>query len=148
MPTSTRFAVAVHVLTALAVGDGKPMRSEDIAYSANTGAVVIRGLLSRLNDAGLTQSRLGAGGGATLAKPAEKIRLLEVYEAVEDTEMFSTHRTPPCADCAVGGNILAALEPSLSRARQALEDELAKVTVADIAAEVARLGKFSMPLVW
>lgn len=148
MPTSTRFAVAVHVLTALAVSDGKPLRSEDLAYSANTGAVVIRGLLSRLNDAGLTRSQLGAGGGALLAKPAEKIRLLDVYEAVEDTELFSVHRTPPCENCAVGGNILEAIRPTLSRARTALEDELGKTTIADIAAEVARLGKFSIPLVW
>src|SRR6202011_3113939 len=69
MPTSTRFVVSVHVLTALAVSDGKPMRSEDLAYSANTSPVVIRGLLSRLNDVGLTRSQLGAGGGALLAKP-------------------------------------------------------------------------------
>ena len=54
MPTSTRFAVAVHMLTALAVSDGAPLRSEDLAYSVSTGAVVIRGLLSRLSDAGLT----------------------------------------------------------------------------------------------
>lgn len=148
MPTSTRFAVAVHVLTALAVSDGKPLRSEDLAYSANTGAVVIRGLLSRLSDAGLTRSQLGAGGGALLAKPAEKIRLLDVYEAVEDTELFSVHRTPPCENCAVGGNILEAIRPTLSRARTALEDELGKTTIADIAAEVARLGKFSIPLEW
>jgi len=148
MPTSTRFAVAVHILTALAVSDGKPMRSEDIAYSANTGAVVIRGLLSRLIEAGLTRSQLGAGGGALLAKPAEKIRLLDVYEAVEDTELFSLHRTPPCENCAVGGNIIQAMQPVLTRARTALETELAKTTVADIATEVARLGKFSLPLVW
>jgi Rrf2 family protein len=148
MPTSSRFAVAVHILTALAVSDSKPLRSEDIAYSANTGAVVIRGLLSRLSDAGLTRSQLGAGGGALLAKPAGKIRLLDVYEAVEDTELFSLHRTPPCETCAVGGNILDAIKPTLGRARKALEDELAKVTIADIAAKVARLGKFSIPLVW
>ncbi len=148
MPTSTRFAVAVHVLTALAVSDGKPLRSEDIAYSANTGAVVIRGLLSRLSDAGLTRSQLGAGGGALLAKPAEKIRLLDVYQAVEDTELFSLHRTPPCETCAVGGNIIEAMRPTLLRARTALEDELASTTISDIAAKVARLGKFSIPLVW
>jgi Rrf2 family protein len=148
MPTSTRFAVAVHMLTALAVGDGAPLRSEDLAYSVNTGPVVIRGLLSRLSDAGLTRSQLGAGGGALLARPAEKIRLLDVYEAVEDTELFSLHRTPPCANCAVGGNILEAMQPTLMRARTALEDELATVTIADIAAEVARIGKFSMPLAW
>ncbi|WCM88495.1 Rrf2 family transcriptional regulator [Acidovorax sp. NCPPB 3576] len=148
MPTSTRFAVAAHILTALAVSDGKPLRSEDLAYSVNTGAVVIRGLLSRLNDAGLTRSQLGAGGGALLAKPAEAIRLLDVYQAVEDTEFFSMHRSPPCENCAVGGNIVAALQPTLGRARKALEDELANATIADIAAEVARLGHFSIPLVW
>ena len=148
MPTSTRFAVAVHMLTALAVSDGAPLRSEDLAYSVSTGAVVIRGLLSRLSDAGLTRSQLGAGGGALLARPAEKIRLLDVYEAVEDTELFSLHRTPPCENCAVGGNILEAMQPTLMRARRALEDELAKVTIADIAAEVARVGKFSLPLQW
>jgi len=148
MPTSTRFVVAVHILTALAVTDGKPLRSEDLAYSANTGAVVIRGLLSRLNEAGLTRSQLGAGGGAMLARPAQDIRLLDVYEAVEDTELFSVHRTPPCESCAVGGNILAALQPALTRARSALEDELADTTIADIAANLAKLGKFSIPLVW
>ena len=148
MPTSTRFAVAVHLLAALAVSDGAPLRSEDLAYSVNTGPVVIRGLLSRLNEAGLTRSQLGAGGGALLARPAQKIRLLDVYRAVEDTELFSLHRTAPCENCAVGGNILEAMEPALMRARQALEDELAKVTIADIAAEVARIGNFSIPLTW
>jgi Rrf2 family protein len=148
MPTSTRFAVAVHALAALAVSDGKPLRSEDLACSANTGPVVIRGLLSRLSDAGLTRSQLGAGGGTLLAKPAKKIRLLDVYEAVEDTELFSMHRNPPCEDCAVGGNILEAMRPALSRARKAMEHELSKTSIADVAAEVARLGKFSVPLAW
>ena len=148
MPTSTRFAVAVHTLAALAVSDGKPLRSEDLAYSANTGAVVIRALLSRLSDAGLTRSQLGAGGGTLLARPAAKIKLLDVYEAVEDTELFSMHRNPPCKTCAVGGNILEAMRPALTRARKALESELSKSTIADVAAEVARLGNFSVPLEW
>jgi Rrf2 family protein len=148
MPTSTRFVVAVHALAAIAVSGGKPLRSEDLAYSANTSAVVIRGLLSRLNEAKLTTSQLGAGGGALLAKPAAQIKLLDVYQAVEDPEIFSLHRTLPCENCAVGGNILAAMQPALDRARQALEMELAKVSVADIAEEVARLGKFTIPLQW
>ena len=44
--------------------------------------------------------------------------------------------------------ILEAIGPTLSRARKALEHELSKTTIADIAAEVARLGKFSVPLEW
>lgn len=147
MPTSSRFVVAVHVLTALAVSDGKPMRSEDIAFSANTGPVVIRGLLSRLGQAGLTTSQLGAGGGALLAKPAQEIRLLDVYEAVEDTDLFTFHRSAPCPSCAVGGNIQEALQPILDRARRAMERELASVSLEQVAKEVARIGKFSIPLV-
>ncbi|MDN3219689.1 Rrf2 family transcriptional regulator [Pseudomonas nunensis] len=145
MPTSTRFAVAVHALAALAVCGDRPVRSEDLAYSVGTSAVVVRGILSRLTAAKLTTSQLGAGGGALLAKPANEIRLLDIYRAVEDSEIFSLHRTPPCASCAVGGNILEALRPSLTRAREALETELANVSVADIAEEVARLGKFEIP---
>ena len=148
MPTSSRFVVAVHVLTALAVSDGKPLRSEDLAYSANTGAVVIRGLLSRLSEAGLTRSQLGAGGGALLAKPANEIRLLDIYKAVEDTVLFAQHRMPPCEKCAVGAHILQAIHPVLAKAQTALEDTLAAATIADMAAEVARLGKFSIPLTW
>lgn len=148
MPTSTRFVVAIHALTSLAVSGGKPLRSDDLAFSAQTGAVVIRGLLSRLNDAGLTTSRLGAGGGALLARPAENIRLLDVYQAVEDSRLFAQPRTPPCTTCPVGGNITEAISGPLDRARSAMENELASVSIADVAADVARLGEFSIPYEW
>ncbi|WP_446220115.1 Rrf2 family transcriptional regulator [Micromonospora sp. IBHARD004] len=148
MPTSSRFVVAVHALVALAVSGDKPLRSEDLAYSVSTSPAVIRGLFSRLSSAGLTKSQLGAGGGALLARPAEEVRLLEVYQAVEDTQLFTLHRTPPPRTCAVGGNIVDALQPTLARAREAFEAELARVTIADLAADVARLGKFTMPLEW
>lgn len=104
--------------------------------------------MSRLTEAGLTRSQLGQGGGAMLARPAAKIRLLDVYEAVEDTTLFSMHRLPPCKSCVVGGNIVEAFQPALDRAKAALEAELAKVTIADIARGVARLGRFEIPLVW
>jgi len=140
LPTSTRFAVAVHALTALAVNDGRPVRSEDLARSASTNPTVIRSLLCRLADAGFTTARLGAGGGALLARPAARIRLLDVYRAVEDSEVFSLPRRPPDETCPIGKHIHEAMQPTLIRARTALEDELAKVTIADIAQEIARHG--------
>ena len=141
MPTSTRFAVATHILTALAVTDGKPLRSEDLAFSVNTGAVVIRGLLSRLAEAGLTRSQLGSGGGALLAKAANEIRLLDVYRAVEDTELFAVHRQPPCATCPVGAGILGAINPVLTRAQEAMEAELGRTTIAEIAGLVTETAR-------
>src|SRR5882762_9105179 len=145
MATSTRFVLAIHVLASLAITDGKPMRSEDLAFSVQTNATFIRSLLSRLQEAGLTTSQLGTGGGALLAKPSAKIRLLDVYRAVEDREVFAYHRQGPNESCVVGKNIQEAIRPSLDQATQALERKLGGVTIADIAQEVARLGKFTIP---
>ena len=110
MAMSTRFVLAIHVLTSLAITDGKPMRSEDLAFSVQTNATFIRSLLSRLQKAGLTTSQLGTGGGALLAKPSAKIRLLDVYRAVEDGEVFAFHRQGPNESCVVGKNIQQAIQ--------------------------------------
>src|SRR3712207_248133 len=67
MAASSRFAVAVHILTLLADAGGEPVTSEYIAASVNTNPSLIRRLLSALARAGLTTSQLGTGGGALLA---------------------------------------------------------------------------------
>lgn len=145
MPTSSRFVVAVHTLAALAVNEGTPMRSEDLARSASTNPAVIRSLLSRLADAGMSTARMGSGGGSMLAKSASRISLLDVYRAVEDCEIFTLHRSAPDRNCVVGKHVQDAMRPALDKARQALEDELARVTIDDIAAEIARRGGFTIP---
>jgi len=136
LPTSTRFVVAVHTLAILAISEGRPVRSEDLAFSVNTNPTVIRSLLSVLADAGFTTAQLGAGGGALLAKMASHIALVDVYRAVEDSEIFSMHRSSPSNECVVGRNIQNVLRPTLDKAQAALEAELASVTVADVAAEI------------
>jgi DNA-binding IscR family transcriptional regulator len=45
MSTSSRFAVAVHVLTLMAWADEEPLKSEQVAESVNTNPVVIRRML-------------------------------------------------------------------------------------------------------
>ena len=121
------------------------MRSEDLARSASTNPAVIRSILSRLAEAGLSKAQMGLGGGAFLARPATKISLFEVYRAVEDCEIFSLHRSPPDDNCVVGKHIQAAMLPAFDRARRALEEELAKVSIADIAADIACRGDFTIP---
>lgn len=88
---------------------------------------------------------MGLGGGALLAKPAAKISLFDVYKAVEDCEIFSLHRSPPDEKCVVGKYIQAAMLPALDRARQALEEELQRVSIAEVAADIARRGQFTIP---
>lgn len=141
MPTSTRFAVAVHILAALALNDGNAVRSEQLASSASTNPTVIRRLLSKLAEAGITSSQLGYGGGATLAKPANQITLLDVFQVVEEPNIFEMHRTPPDKNCFVGRNIQEVLSKTTTKAQQALEAELSKTTIAEVAQTIQTLAR-------
>lgn len=141
MPTSSRFAVAVHVLTALALHKDRPVASEMIAKSASTNPAVIRRILSMLNEAGLSRAQLGQGGGALLACAPASISLLDVYRAVESDALFALHRSAPDPDCPVGRSIQPALRDTLARAQHALQTELAGVSIADIARDVERRNR-------
>ena len=134
---NTRFAVATHIVTFLAYQDGRPATSELIAASVNTNPTFIRRLLTQLQRAGLTASQLGAGGGALLAHPANTISLLDVYRAIdEEQQVFALHDTPD-PQCPVGRNIDAVLKGRMLEAERALQAQLAKTTIADLAADIA-----------
>ena len=130
--TSCRFAVAVHVLAVLAYKDGEPATSGLLASSVNTNPVVIRRLLLALQEAGFIKTRKGAGFGSRLSRPPGRIRLAEVYRAVETDEPFALHSKEPNQACPVGQCIQDALERVFASAETALERELAKTSLADI----------------
>jgi Rrf2 family protein len=138
---NTRFAVATHILTFLQTQEGKPASSELIAASVNTNPSLIRRLLLQLAKAGLTTSQMGAGGGALLAREAGRITLLDVYRAIDaEGDVFALHGEPNPL-CLVGRNIHAALRGRIAEAERALHDQLAKATIADMAATVAASEK-------
>jgi Rrf2 family protein len=133
---NTRFSVATHILTFLQTQDGIPAASELIAASVNTNASLIRRLLQQLGKAGLTRSQLGTGGGALLGRRAEDITLLDVYRAVdEEGEVFAIHQDPN-PKCLVGRNIQVVLRAQITAAEQAMQAELAKTSIADMASQV------------
>jgi Rrf2 family protein len=146
MPTSSRFAVAVHVLTLMASAGDEPLKSESVACSVNTNPVVIRRILCALARARLVTSQTGAAGGSRLARRANRITLLDVYRAVEAGELFALHRQPPSEDCPVGMNIQVVLENVLEDVEAAVEQVLASITIEKILhnlrpASSARRGK-------
>jgi len=132
LPTSTRFVVSLHMLALMADHGDTPLRSEDIALSVNSNAAVVRALLLRLASAGLTRSQLGNRGGAMLARRSAEIRLVDVYQAVEDRNFFAFHRQPPEGDGLIDRHITASLESMLTPVREALEDKLAELTLDDV----------------
>lgn len=133
MKISSRFTVAVHILSLLNVENSTHCTSEWIAGSVNTNPVVIRRVMGKLKSAGLIEVRRGTGGSEIL-KPLNEITLLDVYrsvEVVEEGELFQFHDSPN-PKCPVGANIQAVLEIILLKAQDAMELVLKEVTMEDI----------------
>jgi len=133
MKISSRFSVAIHIISILKLyGDPMPT-SEYIAGSVNTNPVVIRRILGMLKQAGIVDMKRGTGG-AYLLKEAHDITLLDVYKAVgsvEEGELFQIHDNPN-PECPVGANIQEVVNVSLISAQEAMEAVLQKITLADI----------------
>lgn len=139
MKISSRFTVAVHILSLVAIERNELCTSEWIAESVNTNPVVIRRVIGKLRDAELVQVRRGVGG-ATLQKPLDEITLLDVYravEVVEEGELFQMHEKPNL-NCPVGANIEAVLELILLRAQEAMESILEEISMEELVKVLAQ----------
>ncbi|WP_236339700.1 Rrf2 family transcriptional regulator [Paenibacillus plantiphilus] len=126
---STRFSIAVHTLSLIAVSPND-CTGDFIAGSVNTNPVVIRRIMGMLKKAGLVDVRPGVGG-ATLLKDLDRITLLDVYRAVnvtEENQLFRIHENPNI-NCPVGRNIEQVLQAELKDAQSAMEQRLAGTTL-------------------
>lgn len=140
MQLSTRFSIAVHTLLCICVAARSKRykaTSEFIALSVGVNPVTIRKCLGALKRAGLAEVAAGTGG-ATLAREPERISLLDIFRAVgmvEEETLFSFHEKPNQA-CPVGRSITPLLGDCMRHAQQAMEKELAAVSLADLFARL------------
>ncbi len=134
MLSSSRFVVAVHVMSLLAhYGKNGPVCSAVIAKSVDTNPVVIRRLMSQLESNTLVVSSSGRMGGFVLARPATEITLSEIYQAVEDQQVFRVHRNSENPNCDTARQIFKALMPRLAEASQAMTKSLSQTRLSDVA---------------
>lgn len=136
MAANSRFAVAVHALSVLAVHADERHTSRRIADSVATNPVVIRRLLAQLARAGLVESTHGAKGGFRLAKPAGKVSLHDVYKAVEDCGAFFAQREKSNKDCPVACRMKAILDDVFTRVESKVLPELKRTTLQDIVGKI------------
>src|SRR4030095_11187093 len=132
MQTSSRFAVAVHILALMVGADEEPIKSDHMAGSVNTNPVVIRRILCSLSRAKLVNSKTGAAGGSRLTRKASQISLLDVYRAVEEGGVFAPHRQQPSRRCFVGGTIESVLKDVLGEVNLAVEGVLAQSAIEGV----------------
>ena len=137
MAANSQFSMAVHILTLLARAGNENVKSECIAASVNTNAVVIRRVLSQLNHAGLVASQTGASGGTRLARQPEKISLCEIYKAVSCGEVFALHAKSPNQECPVGKNIEAVLCNLQKEIDKSIGEKLGQYSLANVIEKVS-----------
>jgi len=132
MRISSRFSIAVHMLTLINVRTDQ-LTSEQIAESVNVNAVIIRQISSLLKKAGIIEVKRGTGGSFLLKEPSE-ISLYDIFQAVDvihDEGLFHTHENPN-PKCWVGSNINEILGIFLLKAQHAMEEILRNVSLAEI----------------
>ena len=138
MQISSRFTIAIHMLTCMEIFKNEyKITSDFLAESIQVNPVIIRRILGQLKEAGLIEVKRGTGGAA-ITRPLEEITFLDVYRAVECIEentLFHFHENPNL-NCPVGGNIHHVLDDRLRRVQEAMERELEAITLADVVGDM------------
>jgi DNA-binding IscR family transcriptional regulator len=134
MQISTKFTIAIHVLTAVRYFSGScKVTSDFLAGSVGNNPVIIRNIMSQLREAGIIDIKRGPGG-ISLTRPLTDITFLDVYRAVEkkpDESLFHFHEHPS-DKCPVGRNIHESLEGILDDIQQKFEAELQTHTLQEV----------------
>jgi DNA-binding IscR family transcriptional regulator len=134
MQISTKFTIAIHVLTAVKYfQDDYKITSEFLSASVGSNPVIIRNIMSQLRESGIIDIKRGPGG-ISITRDLDQITFLDIYKAVEtnsEEDFFRFHENPN-PDCPVGKNIRTSLDGALSVIQDKFEAELKTHTVADV----------------
>ncbi len=127
----TKFSSAIHTLILISQSE-KPLTSEEIAASVGTNASYIRRIIGLLKKKDIVEGRRGVSGFALKPK-AEELTLLQIYQAVNETEMpriFDLHQNPS-DKCIVGRHIKPVLTEMFTEVEDTFSRALAQKTLAD-----------------
>lgn len=134
MQITSRFTIAVHIITAIDYfKDSEKVTSNFLAGSVGANPVIVRNVMGNLKEAGVIDISQGKSG-ITLAKKLDEITFYDVYMAVDcvnDEGLFHFHENPN-TDCPVGRNIHKSVDGKLMKVQQAMEDEMKRITLADV----------------
>jgi Rrf2 family protein len=121
---SAKVDYAVRALVRIAKGDGQPVKMHLIAREEAIPKGFLAGTLTELRRSGLIESRRGGDGGYWLARPAPSITVAEIIEVI-DGELVDVRALVD--ESSVTTPVWAAV-------RESLESTLARITVAQLAA--------------
>jgi DNA-binding IscR family transcriptional regulator len=92
----------------------------------------IRNVLSTLVKAGLARTSRGRNGFSSLARPANKISLLEIYEAMDPPPVFSIHEYRKEKTCRTSCTHKEAMRELLEDTQRAFEIRLGQRKLSEM----------------
>lgn len=133
---------AVHSITVLALlPEGSALPVSRLAEFHGVRAAYLAKAMQALARKGLVEASVGRHGGYRLARPPEKINLLEVVEAVEGRassfRCTEIRRNGPARVDESLYSPICAIAEVMYRADRAWRDELASTTLADLLSRLA-----------
>jgi len=133
---SVQFTVAAHIMAALGYYRGEEISSTTLADSVNADPTFVRKSLSKLSKAGLVETKRGQSGATVLARPPQKITLLDIYRASAAPPAFAIHSYPVEKRCPVSRNLKECMSGVLSQAQYSFERSLAKISLSDLVDQI------------
>jgi Rrf2 family protein len=113
---------------------GQPVLIADLAKGANVPRKFLEFILLSLRKGGLLQSRVGKGGGYTLALPASRITVGSIVRILEGdlapTQCLSTTNYARCGECL--DDATCGVRLTLSDMNEAIANVMDKLTLADM----------------
>lgn len=91
MRITKRANIAMRLLMFCAANEGRLVTKSEIAERCNISESHLAQIINRLGQLGFLRTRRGRTGGVTLARPAEEIRVGEVFRRLEENT--------PVAEC-------------------------------------------------
>ena len=138
MQISSRFTIGVHLLAVIDyLGEDEKVTSNTLASSIGVNPVIVRNVMGSLKEAGIIDISQGKSG-ISLTKNPDQITLYDVYKAVDsvkDEGLFHFHENPN-PECPIGRNIHKAMDSKLKRVQRCMEDEMRKITLADVMTDI------------
>lgn len=141
LPLGVRYAIQGMVLLAQKQKPGKYCLINEIAAAGNLPKNFLAKIFQDLARAGLVESRRGRGGGFGLAAPPNKIRLMEIIEAINDPVPEQVHCLLKPYECK--GDEPCVLHQAVAAWEELMRNRLEQTTLAEAMAGGVR-GRLSI----
>jgi hypothetical protein len=140
MQISSKFTIAVHLLAVIDyLGDNEKVTSNILAKSIGSNPVIVRNVMGNLKESGIIDISQGKSG-VLLTRKTNEITFYDVYKAVESVKeegLFHFHENPN-PECPIGSNIHKAMDIKLETIQQSMEEEMKKITIADVLSDIMK----------